>query len=480
MLMIAWLKRSALVLLVFVAVWVLMLVYWTSMHRLPTTSEIFLYMLLLPAGFLLGIWLVRKAGALLAASWAAQAARAQAPLAAEAPALVPDVSHERAWTLAVLATALRAPHGDSADALAAALQSGEARLGLDPELKANGFPVKVGRVPGVDGAACAERLDAWQAAAGKPVGMWSEEQLRALAMAHDVLLEVAPLLTQHPLLAAYASASQDQRNTIALPTLQLLAVWPSRWTLAERQTASLWLTHLLEEQGWPAEKMLPSPLGSSGTVEPLALIDSVSVHSHRQDIPCLCLVLASESFVGEESVDLWEQAGQLRRDKADGGQTPGEGAVCLLLGDTQQAQHMADLAPASLHRAALGRRDKSADATGRIGGALLEQLVQHALQAAGVEHAQVNWLVADSDHRRLPELMVLEQTVFPDLDMKKQCLKIAADCGSAGAVSALTALAVAHFEATANAACVVCVGSQDAFDRAAVVVRPWAAEAGSA
>lgn len=475
--MLAWLKRGALVLLLFVAVWVLMLVYWSSVHRIPTTSEILLYLLVLPAGFLLGIWLLRKTATALAAGWAAHAARAQAPLAAEVPAPVQDSSHEQAWTLAILATALRAPHGDSADALAAAMQSGEARLGLDSELKVGGFPVKIGRVPEVDAAACAERIAVWQAATGKPVGDWSEEQLRALAMAHDVLQDVAPVLKQHPLLQAYSTTPQAQRGTIVLPTLQLLAVLPSRWTLAERQTASLWLTHLLEEQGWPAEKMLLSPLGGGGVTEPLGLLDSVSVHSHRQAIPCLCLALACESFVGEESVAAWDNVGQLRRDKVDGGQTPGEGAVCLLLGDAQQALQMAELAPAGLHRAALGRRDKSADAAGRISAALLEQLVQQALQAAGAEPAQVTLLVADSDHRRLPELMSLDQTALPDLDMQAQCLKIAADCGSAGAVSTWTALALAHFEATANAGCVVCVGVQDAFDRTAVVVRPFVAEA---
>lgn len=478
--MLAWLKRSAMVLLLFVAVWVLMLVYWSSMHHIPTTSDVLLYLLVLPAGFLLAIWLLRKAGAALVTGWVASSAQASAPVAATVPAAAPDTSHEQAWTLAILANALRTPHGDSAEALATALQSGEARLGLDPELKVNGFPVKIGRVPEVDVVACAERLVAWQAVVGQPMGEWSQEQLRALTMAHDVLQEIAPMLAQHPLLQAYTTAPPAQRGAIPLPMLQLLALWPSRWTLPERQTASLWLTHLLEEQGWPAEKMLTSPLGSSGSAEPLGLIDGVSVHSHRQAIPCLCLALACESFVSEESVAAWEQAGQLRRDKVDAGQTPGEGAVCLLLGDAQQVQQLAELAPAGLHRAALGRRDKSADAVGRIGGALLEQLVQQALQVAAAEPAQVSMLVADCDHRRLPELLALDQSALPDLDMKKQCLKIAADCGSAGAVSALAALAIAHFEVTANAGCVVCVGSQDAFDRAAAVVRPWAAEASAA
>jgi hypothetical protein len=190
--------------------------------------------------------------------------------------------------------------------------------------------------------------------------------------------------------------------------------------------------------------------------------------------PHLCLVIACESWIGEDSIQAWDQAGGLRKAKVESGQTPGEGAAGLLLADSQQATAWATDAPsASMHRVAWGRREKSADAGGRISGELLVQLTQDAIQSAGIAPAQISLLVADGDHRRLAEIFSLEAGALPDLDFSSQCLKVAADCGSAGAVSSLTALVLAHHEASTEQGKALCIGCQDAFERVAVAIQPF-------
>ncbi|MEO5794776.1 MAG: hypothetical protein ABIP34_07110 [Rhodoferax sp.] len=470
--MLAWFKRGALVLALFIAIWILMVLYWQTTHRMPSESEVVLYMLVLPIVFLLAIWLLRKVAVGLAAAVTARAASA-APVASNPEVPVDTSQQERGWTLVVLGSALRSAHGQAADALAEALKSKETRLPLDTELTdADGFPIKAGRIADLDVKAGADLLAAWQVSSPLAAQTWSDEQLRALALGQEVLLDLLPQLQAHPVLSAYVQANAAERARMALPTLQLLLVWPSRWSQQARQTASMWFMHLVESQGWPAERLLLSPLGDNPQLHPLGLIDQMLQQAHRQSLPCLGLVLASESWLGEDSIAALEQTGQLLNSRTPHGKIPGEGAVGLLLADAQQATVMATQEAVALHRVALGRRDKSADAGGRIESGLLSELAQHALQAANVPADQVTLLVADGDQRRLPELLNFAYAVLPALDTDSQCLKVASDCGSAGAVSSLTALALAHDEASVHGGTALCIGNQDAFDRVAVILRP--------
>jgi hypothetical protein len=494
--MLAWIKRGALICGMFIAVWILMMVYWSSTNRMPTSTDILLYLVILPVVFLLAIWIVRKIRSAIAARMAANAAAAAAAAAAPAPGLPKDTEStaaaaaaaENAWTLAIVASALRSPHGPSAAALSAALKSQEARLPLDPELTdAEGFPVRSGRIAAADTEADPDTapIALWITAAGASQPAWTPEQLRALALGGEVLTELAAQLQLHPELSRYVDTQITLRDAIALPSLQLIPVLPPHWPAEVRNHAVAWFTDLVTQQGWPAEKILPiSPANTdhAASSTPLKLIDDLSLHTHRQSLPCLALLVACESFIGERSVAQWDAAGQLLKGKGNSGQTPGEGAAGFLIADDRQAA-LLQIDPAStLHRATLGRRDKSADASGRIDGAFLTGLAQAALKnanmTANITTDNVTLLIADSDHRssRTAELMGLGYAVLPEIDLGSQCLKVAADCGSAGAVSCLTALALAH-HAVATAApdedtAVLCVSNNDAFERAAVVLSP--------
>ena len=108
-------------------------------------------------------------------------------------------------------------------------------------------------------------------------------------------------------------------------------------------------------------------------------------------------------------------------------------------------------------------------------------LTKDALLVAAINPEKITLVTADTDLRasRVEELMEMGITTFPDLDLGTQCFKIAASCGAAGAVSSLTALALAHHEAAENSSFALCVNNQDGFARAAVIVSPWSPETAS-
>jgi hypothetical protein len=470
----AWFKRSTLVVLCFIAVWLLVVVYWRNSQKMPSASEAILYLLALPSALLLIAWWLRKLLALVGIPVAKVSAANVSAAAVQSVVQADHSTTERDWHLAIFATALRSPHGASAEDLTVALKSQNSRLQLDAELTTlDGFPMKTGRIADVDIDAALAAVMSWQAALQEPALHWSDEQLRALSMGTDVLQELLPQLISHPHLASYIRAKKigtPESDGALLPVLRLLPVLPYRWTDEMRNVSSRWFKHLLVQHGWPPELIeLVVPVKT----EPFGQVDAVLVQAHRLDVPCLCLVVACESWIGEDSILAWDQAGKLRKAKVDSGQTPGEGAVGLLLGDMQQAQLLAvDAQYTKIHRMASGRRDKSADARGSTGGELLVQLVQDAIQNAGITPEEITLLASDGDHRRLAEVFVLESDVFTGLDFRHQCLKVAADCGSADAVSSLSALALAHHEASVEQGIALCIGCQDAYERVVLVVQP--------
>ena len=472
----AWLKRGLLVGAVFVAIWMMMAIYWRSVNRLPTPSEIVIYLLVVPLCFVLAVWLIRKSAKGLAGVAAARSAAASATPQASSSSATTSAPNEQTWTLGLLGVAVRASIGSSADEVSAALKANKERPQLDAELTDGaGFPIRTGRVPDLDVSDTSQLIDAWcqSEAAENPV--WSEEQLRSLTMASAVVAELGNQLRTHPLLAKYVNAHAVERSSITLPSLQLMPLLPSQWPDANRKIAIEWLMHLIVQRGWPAEKLLLSPLVTNSGAEPLVLIDRLSVHTHRQGLPCLCLMIACESFIGEASIGAWDAAGRLHDAKGQATEAPGEGAVGLLIADIEQTMLMQPENPTAFHRIAHTRREKSADAGGRIDGELLSGLAQAALKNAGATAEQVTFLITDTDQRgsRVTELLNAAYLALPDLDLETDCARVATGCGSAGAVSSLTALALAHNEVATNNSIALCVNNQDPFERVAVVVRPF-------
>ncbi|BDT56741.1 hypothetical protein MasN3_02350 [Massilia varians] len=134
-----WFKLGAIFITIFIACWAIALWYWRRTDHSPGTGELALGLLVFPLGVLFALWGSQKAIVARAASIPASSSKpaSSTPRADAAPGTP---------VLAILATALRSPHGSSAEELASAIADNEARADLDKELvDDNGFPVMTAR-----------------------------------------------------------------------------------------------------------------------------------------------------------------------------------------------------------------------------------------------------------------------------------------------------------------------------------------------
>lgn len=465
-----WLKNLLLACLVFTLCWGGALWYWRSQNTMPGSADVVLYLILLPVIVLFLLWFAKKLVLLAAAAPVVAAA----PVAADAPAPAPV----QAPPLHLVAGALRLPHGQSPQEFRDAIDAGDARPALDTELvDDHGFPVMTARVDGVDTAATQEAMGAWLAGQALPDPGFNEEQWRALALGADVVAELGQAAGAHALVHDYTEANPAGRAAIALPMLQLLPLLPAGWDLGQRLAAGRWLLHLVAQQGWPAERLAVSGAAERGGLEPLALIALIAQlaqHGRSAGQPCLVLVVACASHLGDDTIDAWSRQGILFTARNQRGQIPGEGAAGVLLADAAQSLLFdADPAP-QLHAAAHGAHGASTDGPGLVDFAVLTGLGQDALRGAASAATDVQLVVGDADHRgsRNGELLAAASACAPQLDAATQVVGIAACCGQAGPVSALAALVLARQETLDNASHVLYLSNLDPLQRSAAVVRP--------
>jgi len=456
-----WLKKLLIACAVVAFCWGGALWYWRSHNTMPGSADVVLYLIVLPVVVLLLLWFAKKlvllasAAALPAAAPAAPAAPVQA-----APAAAP--------ALHMVAGALRLPHGQSAGELREAIDASEARPALDPALlDAHGFPVMSARVDGLDTAATQEAMTAWLHTQALPDPGFSDEQWRALALGADVATELGQAASAHQHLGVSDTHARALPQLSVLPQLSLVPLLPLSWNLAQRLAAGRWLLHVVQQQGWPADRLFLSSAAEQNSVDPLTQIGQLTQ-------PGAAIVLACASHLGEETVDAWSQQGLLFTARNQRGQIPGEGAAGLLLADAAQAA-LFDSTPAPLlHAAFHDGHGASTDGPGQVDAALLGRLGQDALRGAASLAADVTLVVGDADQRgsRTGELMAAALACAPQLDAAAQVIGLSALCGQAGSVAAIAALVLARQDALDHASHVLYLGNQDAFRRTAAMVRP--------
>ncbi|MES2017629.1 MAG: hypothetical protein V4484_14155 [Pseudomonadota bacterium] len=453
-----WFKRTLLVLLVCALCWGGAIWYWRATNRMPASEDLVRYLAVLPLMLLLLIWVGSK---LLALSMAAPAAAAPAPPQGDtAPASAPEVA-----PLAILASALRAPHGASPEQLSRAFAENTARAELDPELIDDaGFPVMTARSADALDAALQEDAMAWLHENGLPELRLDEEQWRALSMGSAVASD----------LAAQAVTMQLAPDGM----LQLIPILPQAWQLDQRRAAGLWLRQMVVRAGWPPARITlvaELPLDARGA-SPLAVLGRLAHHAAIGEAPMAAIMVACGSHLGPASVSSWSGKATLFTASQPHGLVPGEGAAGLLLADAHQADARDGAPVILLHTVDEARRHNSADETKRADAALLGTLTEKVLARAAFQADQVAMIVADTGNRtsRVLELMGLAAAAMPQLDESADVIRIGAACGTCGAVPFMTALAVATHHALERDAPVLCISNEDAYRRCAALIRPAA------
>ncbi len=455
-------KKTLLAALVFGACWGGAVWFWRATSREPSSADLAIYLVALPLGLLLACWLGARLLALTmaapVASSAAPAPEAQAPATAAAPTVAP---------LAILAVAVRGPHGATPEDLAAALGEHKARADLDPELMDNdGFPVMTARSADADDASLQQEVATWFEQNGMRDLQLDPERLRALAMGGAVAGE----------LAAAACSSVLPLHATA-PTLQLLPLLPHDWTEEERSAGTLWLRHIVETAGWPAPHIALAPVSPEAhEVEPHAALARLSQHADANGGAVLSIVIACDSSIGAASIARWAARSALFTPSRPQGQIPGEGAAGLLLLDQQRARAVTDTVVSMLHTVDQARRHTSADDAKKVDADTLAGLTTLVLAQGTSQADDVAMLVADTGHRtsRVLELLRLAGAATPQLDPDADVVSVGVASGTCGAVPYVTALALARYHATERDAPVLCISNEDPYRRCAALIRPAA------
>lgn len=467
---------------VFITVWVLVIVYWQYTARMPSTSDIALYLVVLPLALMLFYVVLRRIFTAAPAAALPVGGATVAAGGASSNAATPEASQER-LQMAVLAFALRTPRGSDADTVATAI--GQAQTPeLVPELRdGEGFPVIAGRVEGIDENDLREHLRESLQPAGEAfdVDALPDDRLRAIHLMSDVLQELLGSAAEAIANAGDALAVRAPGRFVssggvipgpaAAPQLNLSLLLPGAWSESERVLATQWVQQRVRE-GDASQRWHVDCFKSEDGVSAMALLDRISLSLHREQRPALWIALAADSSVSEASIARWEADGLLYTATRRKGRVPGEAAAGLLLVRAGDAL----LAPAEavrLSRSASGQREASADMARTPDASLLDRFAQHLMATSALETAQVDWVVSDADHRtsRVTEVAKLVQERLPHVPFENN-LSVCATLGHLGAAADMSAVVLACHLAARDARHVLAISVQDALARTALLAGP--------
>jgi hypothetical protein len=456
------LRPFAFVVLVFGAMWCVMILHWRSINRVPNGEDVVLYLVVLPLGLLLGFVLLRRVIDVVKKRRQKAAATEVADADAASPDAPKDPSLE--WQLPIFAADALFPAGNTPAALIDAARAGQ-RAELHPNLRDNrGLPAFAATVDDIDLVAIDDSLP-------ETAQSWSDARKRALALAQMLATR---MLDQHfEALQATAASTQESSSDRAAsrPVLQLEWLLPAHWSDMDRETAQGWLATQLATEGWSAPSLQMTVTGIGAGAGVLKRLDDLNRAFHA-DIPTLPhLLLASDSHTDEATVAEWDATHRLHGFSRPEGQVPGEGASALLLairhpnGETELAR---------LHRLLAGQRVQPVDKPGRLQADTFRELVGQALEREQLAPDALAYVVGDTDMRtsRSAEAMHLVEQALPERDPVEVLLPLGLANGECGAALALATVAVAAQLAADTQQPGLILSHHDASLRAVVLVTP--------
>ncbi len=497
-------KILALLLVITALVWLTTLWRWQSAQVDPSATDLTLYLGVLPlvltAGLVMTLWAVKRLRSYAAAP--AVAVAAPSATSAQPAAATNTAANERSAHVKVLASTTQLRAGSQWSAAQTSIASGECKPDLDSQLKDDdGIAVFTAPMPELSTDALADALaetvstlakvkpDAW---AGYEA---PAEVLRALTLLEATAGSMNEALeAQWPALAAPPPSARTQPAAPTLPpTVAIRVAIPARWSVQSQQAAGAWLEQLFDTYIEAGLKAAGQSRAMANSVRPAVqlhvhpvasaeafwlLMDQQLMQWQRDKAPGLLWALAADSLVSENDTHTLASAKELFTGNNQRGRVPGEAAASVLLASAAWPElPAAEPAQAKLYRANLMRRDKSADASGRVGPQTLLQTATDAIKASGCEPAQVEHMTSDADHRasRTSEVYETLQELLPHLDTSEQALRLGVGCGDLGVARLLTCVALTAGQVQESQKPALVLGAFPAFERFAVMLTPLVA-----
>ena len=493
-------KILALLLVITALVWLTTMWRWQSAQLDPSATDLTLHLGVLPlvltAGLVMTLWAVKR----LRSYAAAPPAAVSPPAATTQPAAAANTAvNERSAHVKVLASAVQVRAGNQWKAAQASIASGECKPNLDAQLKDDdGIAVFTAPMPelSTDDVADALAQTVDMLIKAKPEA-WAGYEAPAEVLRALTLLEAATgsmneaIETQWPALAAPPPSARNKPAAPTMPPAVAIRVAiPARWSVQSQQAAGAWLEQLFDpliaaglqaagqsramaQSVRPAVQLHVHPVASAEAF--WLLMDQQLLQWQRDKTPGLLWALAADSLLSENDTTAMAAAKELFSGNNQRGRVPGEAAASLLLASPDWPElPQAEPAQARLYRANLMRRDKSADASGRVGPLTLLQTATDAIKASGWEPAHVEHLTTDADHRasRTSEVFEMLQELLPHLDTSEQALRLGVGCGDLGVARLLTCVALTASQVQESKTPALVLGAFPAFERFAVVMTP--------
>lgn len=508
-----FLKAGALWLAITTIVWLITIWHWQSSAHDASAGEIVGQLFVLPLALtvflLLVLWGVKRLRDQVATPIVmATTAGASTPSSTSAQAVTDEA--QRGLSAWVLAEAVTLAAGPDAGSAWAGLRSHSVRPELDSELQdVDGMPVFTSRVAELD---VRDWLDAHAELTREPA--LSEPVVRGLALLeaplHQMLEAVGALVPRagadhagpasadgaenastSPMkahlsgVAAPVNKAQVQARAALAPQLTVRLLLPAQWAASERDAAVDWVRSqcgaLLD---WAQAHQAKGVRWQSEALErPEAVWDEVDrqiVQWSRDPRPELLLILAVDSAVHEDGVERMQAVGELFTASHQTGKVPGEAAAGLLLANEHwPLQDEPEMPPVRMWRPVRATRDKSADAAGRVGAAVLGAALQQALALNQADKDSL-LVVSDSDHRasRTAELFEALQEVVPGVDPMLAVTRVGEACGDMGLARALVPSALACTALRLDQGpdhVAVATHVQSSHERVVVALAPWGA-----
>lgn len=455
-------KIAGATILTIAVIWALVLAWWQSNDYQPSTSELALYLGVLPLALVGGFWLLYGFIEQIKNPPPRPQPKDESTIDIDplAGAAAKTAAAERSFTLDLIGAFAASGPGQSIPEIIDAIAA-KKRPKPDSELKDDdGFPIFCAKNEKLNTADLLEKIQAYDERF--PADFIEDEGLRTLALMDIVL----------PGAIAQAHALMEQPPS----DFRLHVLWliPLDWHEDTIPVLQNWLRHeylsLLDKT-----RIELSVHPAATEADTLGEIDELILATRRgRTEKDLHLVIAANSAIGEKTAQSWASKNTLFTAENQSGQMPGEGVVCLLFTAKEPGPQETFGERVRISRVGRAVRDKAVDTGGRIGSTLLEQLIDGALAIRGVERAAVRKVAADSDHRasRVNELMLATGEKFKDLDPMESCLQTGSACGSNALVGSLLALACAREIALSEQGPVICISNQHPTDRAVLLVEP--------
>lgn len=505
----AW-KAGLIGLVVFSLVWLVTLWRWQTADVDVGGAEIVTHLLVLPLLLLLTLWAAQKMALSVRTAGVSPPVAPVSPSAEAAVASTGADEALRRFSVAVVDARLSLTAGESPRDVADLVRERQVWPTLDEALQdLDGNPVFSARVSDLDGRAGDEDEPAqvararallwrawWLLQARLSEVLASEAFERMLGQASD---DESALAAERPAhLAGLASARPMARSAAGRLTITVLLALPADWPPEQRERTLQQLQHSLSDHLPQEAEGLRWSWALLTEREPEALwsqVDGVLLSWARSGDAASLLILSADSALDDEVVAQRQARGELFTAAHQQGRIPGEGAAALWLASPAWPGLAAlEPAPLRLHRPVMARRDKSADALGRVGSTVLQQALRAAqsLPAVPASHTpRTVCLVSDGDHRasRTSELYEALTELWPELDPVQSVCRLGDACGDLGMVGALAPVVLATGlvpEPSASAdrgdspwpvALAACV--QSPWQRVVLAVSPWASVPGA-